>query len=84
MKKFFTLFTCIFMLSIRLEAQVQLSNLPVQQPIHGCWYNPDTQEWLLGFFKNFAIYEDDIWLYQSMNIRKGKWRLRLRKEMRVE
>ena len=43
MKKFFTLFTCIFMLSIRLEAQVQLSNLPVQQPIHGCWYNPDTR-----------------------------------------
>lgn len=79
MKKFFTLFTCIFMLSIRLEAQVQLSNLPVQQPIHGCWYNPDTQEWLLGFFKNFAIYEDDIWLYQSMNIRKGKVEITLEK-----
>lgn len=60
------------MLVIKPEAQAQVSNSPVQQTIHGCWYNPDTQEWLLGFFENFAIYEDDIWLYQSMNIRKAE------------
>jgi hypothetical protein len=79
MKNLFTLLTCIFMLAIKPEAQAQVSNSPVQQTIHGCWYNPDTQEWLLGFFENFAIYEDDIWLYQSMNIRKGKAEITLGK-----
>ena len=79
MKNLFTLLTCIFMLVIKLEAQAQVSNSPVQQPVHGCWYNPDTQEWLLGFFESFAIYEDDIWLYQSMNIRKGKAEITLGK-----
>lgn len=79
MKNLFTLLTCIFMLAIKPEAQAQVSNSPVQQTIHGCWYNPDTQEWLLGFFENFAIYKDDIWLYQSMNIRKGKAEITLGK-----
>ncbi|WP_291529694.1 TlpA family protein disulfide reductase [Bacteroides sp. UBA939] len=79
MKKLFTLLACLLMLTTRSEAQVQLNSLPNQLQIHGCWYNPDTQEWLLGLFNNFAVYEDDIWLYQSTKAQKNKAEITLRK-----
>jgi thiol-disulfide isomerase/thioredoxin len=44
----------------------------------GNWAESETNEWKLGFFENFAIYNSDFWEYESLTIKNNKGKVVLK------
>ena len=64
MKHLITIVVCVFLFLPNLKAQDSSNQTSSLETFYGCWDDTDTQEWTLGLFENFAVYEDDFWTYQ--------------------
>lgn len=72
-------YVAIFIL-LQVVSTVQAQNSPNNiQRILGNWSSAITQEWQYGFFEEFAIYDNDFWTYESINISDKKARIVLKK-----
>ena len=40
--------------------------------VFGNWYEPSKNEWVYGFFEQFAIYDGKFWTYKELTINKNK------------
>ena len=54
-------------------------NAQIPEALIGNWINEKTNEWEYGFFEEFAIYENDFWEYESINLKGEKTILVLKK-----
>lgn len=65
---------------LQVACTIQAQNLSNNvQRILGNWNNANTQEWQYGFFEEFAIYDNDFWTYESVDISDKKARIVLKK-----
>ncbi len=46
----------------------------------GQWLHPETNEWIIGFAPQFAVYENEFWSYQSVSKAKGVYAITLSKK----
>lgn len=77
-----------FIFTLSLSAQVKNnislgSNHLEMHRIIGCWNDSESQLWTYGFFEKFAIYDNDFWEYQTIDFKKDKADITLRKGSEV-
>lgn len=68
-------------LSIFIVSLFHLSIYATHLPKHllGYWLDSHTHEWCYGFFEDFAVYQNEFWHYESIQMKKNKGTIVLRK-----
>lgn len=70
----------VTVLSLLCFSVLQAHNTSMDiQCLLGNWSHAETKEWQYGFFEKFAIYKNDFWTYENVNINKKNARIVLRK-----
>ena len=78
MKTLLTLLCCAFISISSAFSQTSVSPTDIK-PLLGCWHEGKSNEWKLGFFEKFAIYDNDFWEYESFSLKNDKAEIALRK-----
>lgn len=55
-----------------------ISRHPEVYAVTGCWMNPATGDWTIGFFEDFAVYQSQFWEYKTIQTKKGQTTVLLR------
>ncbi len=51
-----------------------------QNLLYGTWCDPKTNEWIIGFFDNIAVYENQSWKYEIVDCKKNNYTVELQKD----
>lgn len=80
-----TFYSVAALILLQLACIAQAQNLSNNvQRILGNWNNANTQEWQYGFFEEFAVYDNDFWTYESVDINDKKARIVLKKGTQIQ
>ena len=62
------------------DPMVAASPYPGIDRIKGVWTDAATNDWVYGFFENFAIYRNECWNYAGVGVKKNKAEIVLEKD----
>ncbi len=81
MKYIINMLICVFILTSNAIAQKNTLTPETSEMkrLIGCWNDSESKEWRYGFFEKFAVYDNDFWEYQSLNFKKNKAEIILKK-----
>ena len=81
MKYIINILICVFILTSNAIAQKNTLTPETSEMkrLIGCWNDSESKEWRYGFFEKFAVYNNDFWEYQSLNFKKNKAEIILKK-----